>query len=239
MLTYKNLTIIGTSHISIESIKEVKSFIQKNKPDIIALELDQKRYYSLQHKVKPKLKDVFSIGIGPFLINIIGAYIEKKLGEIVKVSPGSEMKAAIKLAKKYKLKIELIDQDINITLKRLLKELTFKEKLRFVYDIIKNIVKGIFKKQKINFDLTKVPPREIIKDLISKVKINYPSVYKTLIYERNIIMAKNLNKLIYLNPNKKILAIIGAGHEEDLIELIKGDKNIIYSNYNSDINICI
>ncbi|MFH1210010.1 MAG: TraB/GumN family protein [archaeon] len=235
MLIYKNVTLIGTSHISIESIKEIKSFITENKPDIIALELDEKRYYSLLHKVKPKLKDIFQMGIGPFLITIIGAYAEKKLGEIVHVSPGSEMKSAIRLAKKYKLKIELIDQDINITLKRLLKELTFKEKLRFLYDI----VTGIFKRPKINFDLRTVPSKEIIKELISKVKKDYPSVYKTLIYERNIVMAKNLNKIIHLNPDKKILAIIGAGHEEDIFELIKGSKNITFSSYSSNLNIRI
>jgi pheromone shutdown-related protein TraB len=235
MIIYKNITLIGSSHISIESIKEIKSFIIKNKPDIIAIELDEKRYYSLLHKVKPKLKDMLQMGLGPMLITIIGAYAERKLGEIVNVSPGSEMKAAIRLAKKYKLKLELIDQDINITLKRLLKELTFKEKLRFLYDI----VTSIFKRPKINFDLKKVPSKEIIEELISKVKKDYPSVYKTLIYERNIVMAKNLNKIIHLNPDKKVLAIIGAGHEEDIFELIKGNQNTVYSSYSSNLNIRI
>lgn len=235
MITYNNLTIIGTSHISIESIKEVENFIINNKPNIIALELDQKRFYSLQHKAQLKLKDVFQLGIKAFILNLIGAYIEKKLGEIVKVSPGSEMKTAIKLAKKYNLEISLIDQDITITLKRLIKELTLKEKFKFVYDIIKSLIK----RPKIPFDLTKVPSKKIIKELISKLKKDYPSVYKTLIHERNIIMTKNLNKLINNYPNKKILAIIGIGHEEDIIKLIKRNKNIHYSNYSSNLNIRI
>jgi len=48
-MKYKNLTIIGTSHIARQSLEEVKSAIEKIKPDIIAIELDRKRYYGLTH----------------------------------------------------------------------------------------------------------------------------------------------------------------------------------------------
>ncbi|MBU2634189.1 MAG: TraB/GumN family protein [Nanoarchaeota archaeon] len=235
MIQYKNLTIIGTSHISIESIKEVQIFINQNKPNIIALELDQKRFYSLQHKTSLKLKDIFQLGIKAFLFNLIGSYIEKKLGKLVNVSPGSEMKTAIKLAKKYNLQISLIDQDITITIKRFMKFLTWKEKFRFIYDIIH----GIIKRPKIQFDLTKVPSKKLIRKLMSKVKKDYPSVYKTLIHERNIIMAKNLNKLTSKHHDKTILAIIGAGHEEDVFKILKRNKGVHYNSYSSNINIRI
>src|SRR3989344_5073551 len=101
MKTFKNLTIIGTSHIAKESILEVRKFILENKPDIIALELDQKRFIALLNKRKLKLTDIKEIGIKGFLINLIGAYIEKKLGKLVGVSPGSEMTLAIKLSREY------------------------------------------------------------------------------------------------------------------------------------------
>ena len=38
-------------------------------------------------------------------------------------------------------------------------------------------------------------------------------------------MAKRLNKLMYVHPDKKILAIVGAGHEEGIIEELKWMKN--------------
>ena len=41
----------------------------------------------------------------------------KKLGKIVNTKPGDEMRAAIKLAKENNIKIALIDQRIEITLK--------------------------------------------------------------------------------------------------------------------------
>ena len=37
-------------------------------------------------------------------------------------------------------------------------------------------------------------------------------------------MAKNLALLMNENPEKNILAVVGAGHEEDIIGLIKKDS---------------
>ena len=47
---------------------------------------------------------------------------------------------------------------------------------------------------------------------------DYPSVYRVLIAERNVYMSKNLYNLLTLN--KKIVAVVGAGHEEEIISLI-------------------
>jgi len=234
MQSFKKLTIIGTSHISIESIKTIKNFIKNEKPDIIALELDSSRLLSLVSK-KQKKANPFKLGFKPYLINVVGAYIEKKLGKVVGVSPGSEMKIAIRLAKKNKLRIAVIDQDIAMTLKKLSKEITLKEKLRLVSEIIT----APFKKRKLlikklnlknsdlgKFDLRKVPSKEFINKIMKEVKKNYPNVYRILVEERNYVMAKNLKYLMHLYPNKKILAIVGAGHEQGIFKEIKSTKNI-------------
>ena len=219
MQRYHTLYILGTSHISIESVNQVKTFIEEEKPEIIAIELDRRRLQALFQRQKLRVSDIIRLGVKGFLFNLIGQYIEKKLGKLVGVSPGSEMKTAVKLAKKHNLKIALIDQDITITLKRLSKAITWKEKFRFVKDILKGL---IFRQSDIpSFDLRKVPSKEIIKTMIEKVKKDYPNIHKVLIEERNIYMAKALTGLMDTYKNKKILAIIGAGHEEDIIKLVK------------------
>ena len=226
-MKYRNLTIIGTSHIARQSLEDVENAIEEENPDIVAIELDKKRLYSLFKKTKSKIRiyDVRRIGVKGFAFSLIGAWAEKKLGKLVGVAPGSEMKKAISLAKKHKMKIALIDQDIEITLKRFSKSLTWKEKWNFIVDI----VKAVFLREKaIEFDLTKVPDKKIIKKLIGKVKERYPNIYKVLIEERNVVMARNLKNIMEQNEDKKILAIIGAGHEEDIINLIK-KPNISYS----------
>lgn len=216
MQRYKNIVIIGTSHISIESIKEVEAEIRKIEPEVVALELDRRRFLALFAKKRHiTFKDMKNMGIKSFLFNTIGYYIEKKLGKLVGVAPGSEMKKAVQVAKELNCKIALIDQDISITLKKLTNRLTFKEKMNFLSDLIL----GIFKREKIDFDLKKVPSQAVIKKLTDKVKKRYPNVYFVLVEDRNKYMAKNLYKLM-LDYNS-VVAIVGAGHEEDLIKEIK------------------
>lgn len=225
MKTLQNLTIIGTSHIAVQSIREVTEAIDQIKPQIVALELDKTRFRSLTSKNTRKVRfsDIPKIGIKGYLFVLIGAYVQKKLGQIVKVQPGAEMLTAIQLAKKNKSKIALIDQPIEITLKRFSEEFTWKEKLRFIVDIFKGLIfrKREFKKYHLEqLDLTKVPEEKLIKQLINQLKQRYPSIYKVLIKERNYVIANNLTTLIKQNHDDKIVAVIGAGHETEIIKLI-------------------
>ena len=224
MHRYKNLIILGTSHIAVQSIKQVENIIEKRKPDIIALELDIKRFKAiLAKKRKLSFKDIKKLGIKGFILNTLGAWAENKLGKTIGTKPGGEMKKAIDLAKKYKLKIALIDQNIQLTIKKLIKNITLKEKLRFFKDLLfgASISRKEFKK----LDLKKVPKQAIIKKLINKVKKRYPNVYYILVEERNKVMAKNLNKLMLHYPDKDIFAIVGAGHEKGIIGELKSIKN--------------
>ena len=218
-MDYKNLTIIGTSHIAKQSLEDVEKEIEGQKPDIIALELDRRRLYSLFEKPnRIRIYDIKRVGIKGFICSLIGAWAEKKLGKMVGVAPGSEMKIAVRLAKKHGIRIALIDQDIEITLKRFSKSLTWKEKWNFFVDVVKAI---FVRKNVIEFDLTKVPSRKVIKKLVGQVKKRYPNIYKVLIEERNEVMAENLKKIMESHQDKKILAIVGAGHEDNILELVK------------------
>jgi pheromone shutdown protein TraB len=74
--------------------------------------------------------------------------------------------------------------------------------------------------------LTKVPEEKLIQQLIKQLKQRYPSIYKVLIQERNKVIAKNLAALIKRNPEDKIVAVVGAGHETELVGLV-GKKLLI------------
>lgn len=220
MQVYKNLTIIGTSHIAPQSLREVKETILLRKPGIIALELDEGRFIAMQQKKQRiSFRMIKELGIRGFLFNIFGAWVETKLGRMVGVKPGSEMIIAIKLAKSLKVQVALIDRDIRLTIKKLLKSITWKERWNFIVDIFK----GIFyaKKELQMFDLRKVPPEKLIEKLLAKTKVRYPSFYKVLVAERDAYMAKVLNKLITDNPDIEIVAVVGAGHEKGIIKHIR------------------
>lgn len=225
MVKYKNLYIIGTSHISKQSVNEVKRTIEKLNPEIIALELDQSRFLALTSNKKQDSKittKIQMLGIKGFLFNSIGAFVEKSLGKRTGIKPGTEMKTAIDLAKKNKIEIALIDQPITITIKKLTSQITKKEKIFF----IKELLQTLFAKQKhLPFNLNKVPSQKTIDKLIEETKYNYPTIYRVLVEERNVYMANALNKLMNTYPKKTILAIIGAGHEKEIVGEIKSIKN--------------
>ncbi|HIH78293.1 MAG TPA: TraB family protein, partial [Halobacteria archaeon] len=51
-----------------------------------------------------------------------------------------------------------------------------------------------------------------------EVEKTYPNVAKVLIDERNLYMAERLIELAKNNKDKKIVAVIGAGHEKGVKE---------------------
>ena len=97
---------------------------------------------------------------------------------------------------------------------------TWKEKFTFFWEILT----GIFNRKKVlEFDIRKVPAKTLVKKLVSKVKKNYPNVYKVLITERNEIMSSNLLNISKENPDKKILAVLGAGHIDGMLRILKSN----------------
>ncbi|MEK6938969.1 MAG: TraB/GumN family protein [Nanoarchaeota archaeon] len=217
--------IIGTSHIAQQSVNEIKRAFAELKPDLVGVELDQERAQVLLSgiKIKVSLMDISQIGVKGYLFAKIGQIVQQKLGQSIGVSPGTEMKTALELAKKEGVKIALIDQPIKVTLRNFSKELTWKEKFRFLGDLIGGLLfpKRTLKKSGLgNLDLSKVPEGKMITLMIKQLKDRYPSIYKTLVADRNKYMVKQIVKLLRDNPDKKILIVVGAGHKEGMEELL-------------------
>lgn len=218
MQHYKNLTIIGTSHISESSIKEIEAEFFKSNPDIIAVELDRGRLEALLRNEKPNYSPslIRHIGVTGYLFAIIGGLLQKKLGSLVGVAPGSEMLKAAVLARDNKKRLALIDQDIRLTLKRLSKLFGFKEKLRMLFDVFRSPFD-----KKLQINLKEVPNKQVIRQILKLIKTRYPGLYAALIGERNRHMAEKLAAIMHTHPDARILAVVGAGHEDDLISLIE------------------
>ena len=219
------IKIIGTSHIATQSIKEIKSAFTSFTPEIVAVELDVQRASALMvgEKNKLSLGAITVLGVKGFLFAKIGQYIQQKLGKSVGIIPGSDMKTALELAKEQKLQIALIDQPLQITLQNFSKQLTWREKGRFVADIIKGL---LFPKKQMRemgldtLDLRKVPEKELVLKMMKTLQKRYPNVYKTLVEDRNKYMVKRIVQLLRSHPEKKILVVVGAGHKEGMEELL-------------------
>ncbi len=237
---YKNLILLGTSHIASQSIKEITQTVTSEKPTVIAVELDQRRLYALLQKKRPGFSFSFirRIGVKGTLFALLGSWVQQKMGRFVGVEPGADMLTAVKLAKSHNIKLALIDQDIEITLQNFSKALSWKERFRFIGDLIRAV---FFQKRELhrlgleNLDLRTVPSRQLIRRLTKELQDRYPNVYRVLIEERNQVMATKLHTLMDQFSEGIILAVVGAGHEEDLLARL--DSHDTQTTYQFTLNL--
>ena len=219
MTAQSEIRIIGTSHISKKSAAQIRKAFEEFQPDIIAVELDRRRLQSLQEMAagkrpgRPPLSLIRQVGLLGWLFLAIGGWLQRKLADIVKVMPGVDMLAAVQLSQEHEKRLALVDQDVAVTMRRLSKHITWREKARIVWDVLT----APFQRKKFNVRLDGVPDEKTIKELMGMLRERYPSIYHALIVERNIVMATKLDRIARAHPGK-ILLVVGAGHEEDLRE---------------------
>ncbi|MBN2603549.1 MAG: TraB/GumN family protein [Candidatus Thermoplasmatota archaeon] len=219
------IILIGTAHISKDSVEEVKQAIEKYKPDVVAVELCQRRYDSLTKKDKwentPVTSLIRSNNAYLMLAQTFLGSIQRRLGKEFGVEPGSEMITAMEEAKRHKIKIELVDRDISVTLKRAWKKMGFREKFRLIWEFLKAIV-GYDEEEFEEIDLKKLMDQDLISSMLEEFGKIAPSVTTVLIHERDEYIAKKIKDA---TENGTVLAVVGAGHLKGIEEHLK-KKNL-------------
>lgn len=219
--------IVGTSHISKHSAAEVRRAFVEFKPDIIAIELDRRRFQALQERAAGKVEQqlplsmVRQVGVVGYLFLRIGSFVQRKLGGVVKVDPGVDMLEAVRLAQGHGKRLALVDQDVLVTMRRLSAAFTWREKLRVVLDVLR----GPFLEKKYRIRLDRVPPKQLLRNLMKLMEERYPSLHRVLLVERNIHMAAKVARIA--QPGQRILLVVGAGHEDDLRERLSKSPGIV------------
>ena len=209
----QNLKIVGTAHVSEKSIKEVRETIRKEKPDIVAVELDEGRFRGLIEREETSLRAVLRARDGEvrlLLLQWLLSHIQKKIGKGVGIMPGEEMLMAVEEAKKIGASVVLIDRDIRITLQLLRDKMTFREKMRIFFSLLRSL----FIRKGELIELDHITDEDVLDDLVNEFKKLSPNAAKVLIDERDAYMAKNLLSLSQMGEDKKIVAVVGAGHEK-------------------------
>jgi pheromone shutdown-related protein TraB len=114
--------LIGTAHVSARSTDEVREVIAQVQPDVVCVELDKGRHDALTRDSAFRDLDIFKVireGKTLYLLGHLGlSSYQRKMGAALGVKPGAEMLAAIEAAGAINARVELVDRDINITLKR-------------------------------------------------------------------------------------------------------------------------
>jgi pheromone shutdown-related protein TraB len=209
------IRIVGTAHVSQQSVDEVRTAIGEFIPDVVAIELDPSRFQALKRQAAdPTVSDVLEVkNFNSLLVQWLLAYLQRKIGFDVGVEPGAEMKAAIEEAEKRGIPIALVDRDIRVTLMRFWNSLGIIEKVRMFWALVISIAE-VDNGQEI--DIESLKDQDVIDVVMQEFRKFSPNGARALIDERDAFIAHQLVLLKTQRPEGKILAVVGAGHRQGI-----------------------
>ena len=224
-LNGRTITLLGTAHVSDESIKEVTDAIREQKPDCVAIELDEKRSRSMTDPESYRKLDIIAVLKRKegflLLANLVLASFQKRLGKNIGVKPGDEMLAAMNTAAELGIPSVMVDRPIAVTLRRA----WVKNSLWGKSKLISALIASALDKEKISPEQIEALKKSNEMDSMMTELAEYlPAIKEVLINERDRYLASR----IWEANGERVLAVLGAGHlpgvEAYLKKIAAGDE---------------
>lgn len=205
----REYVLVGTAHISQESVATVKAAIAGENPDTVCVELDEQRHRALRnprHWESLNLVQIIKQGQAPFLLtNLALASFQKRMGLQTGVKPGAELAAAAETAENLGMGLELVDREIRTTLLRAWRKAGFWKKM----SLLATLLASMFDSQEMNEEeLARLRQTDTLSAMLDEMAEVLPTVKTILVDERDTYMAHYIRQA----PGKKIVAIVGAAH---------------------------
>ncbi len=205
----KRFFLVGTAHVSKESVEDVRRTVEAVQPDAICVELCQARYQSMTRRDDWRRMDIFKVikdGKAAFLlIQLVLQAFYRKIGDKLGVQPGAEMMEGIRLAEETGATLVLADRDVQVTLKRVWGFLGFWKKVR----LLSQLLASIFVDEDVDKSMIEdMKNKDQLAAIMGTFAENFPQVKERLIDERDIYLAQKIRRA----PGENIVAVVGAGH---------------------------
>ena len=205
----KEIILLGTAHVSKESVQLVRNVIEKEKPDTVCVELCEARYQSIRQKDKWLDTDIIKVikEKKSFLLlsNLLLASFQKRIADKFDIVPGAEMIKAIDAAEAVGADIHLADRNIRITLAKTWRAMGLWGKVKLLFQMVLSMGEiGDISEE----DIEKMKQEDVLETLLADVGKSLPVLKDILIDERD----QYLTHKIRTAPGEKIVAVVGAGH---------------------------
>ena len=211
------ITLIGTAHVSRDSINEVSGIIRDEKPDLICVELDEGRYASITQKENWEslnMVKVFREGKGFLLMaNLVLSGFQRRMGAELGVKPGEEMKTALDTALELGIPYALCDREVQITLRRAWAGCGLWSKSK----LLGSLLTSAFTTEKLSAqEIEDLKNRNELDGMMNELASYLPEVKETLIDERDKFLAAKIWSSAKEKSAKRIIAVVGAGHMQGI-----------------------
>lgn len=219
----KEITLIGTAHVSRESAIQVEEMIREIKPDNVCIELDEGRYSSIKNNERWQDTDIVNVikekKTTLLLINLILSSYQKRIAESFDINSGQEMINAINTAEEIGAKLTLADRDIKTTFLRIFRKMSFMEKMKLLYGLIMSF----FEDEELSEeDLENIKQGDYIENALLDISTSFPDLKKYLVDERDIYLSQKIKNA----KGEKIVAVVGAAHLNGIIKNIQEDIDL-------------
>lgn len=211
----KTVTIIGTAHISGDSVKEIDEVIDELTPDRICIELDESRFKTVSENRRWEDMNIIKVLKEKkgflLLANLVLSSFQKRMGSDVGVNPGADMKEAVALSQTRNIPFSLIDREIQVTLQRAWRISSFWKKMK----LLSALLGSAFTREKISDeDIENMKEKTALDGMMDELAEYLPSVKTVLIDERDFYLAVK----IYEAEGCNLIAVVGAGHVPGILK---------------------
>ena len=219
----KSITLVGTAHVSQESVTLVADTIAAEKPDTVCVELCDSRYQSIRQKDRWQNMDIVKVirEKKSFLLlsNLILASFQKRIASKFNIKPGQEMIQAIESAESINAEICLADREIRTTLSRAWRRMSLWTKLKLLFQLILSAgqVDEISRE-----DIERMKQKDVLETLLADIGKSLPTIRDTLIDERDRYLAHKIKNA----PGNHIVAVVGAGHVPGILKYWQTEVDI-------------
>ena len=210
----REFILLGTAHVSRQSVDEVRDAIRELEPDRICVEIDDARHRSLVEKRTWESLDVYRVireRKGFLLLgNLVLSSFQRRMGADLGVTPGEEMLAALEEAKELSIPTSFVDRQIHTTLRRAWSRTGFWGKNKMLAALLSSV-----------FSSEKLPPEEIealkeqgaLEGMMHELAQYLPAAKEVLIDERDQYLAARS----YAARGSRVLVVVGAGHVPGIV----------------------
>lgn len=218
------ITLVGTAHVSKESVDEVRETLRRVKPAIVAVELDHNRKSALVDKKRfeaTPITDMLRSGRSSFILaqSMLASY-QRRMGQKHGVEPGAEMLAAIQEAEAMGAEVALADRDIGITLRRAYAKMGFREKVRLSWEMMKSML-GVEDEGEVDVD--EILQEDVLTSMMAELAVMAPTVADVLVSERDAFLASNIHEAA---KRGTVVAVLGAGHLKGVAAYLREPERI-------------